>query len=136
MTVSQVKASEIPEEKTVTSDEGQEYLSVSTGMKYCGESEEIYREMLSMFCNIKEQKKKQLDDSFAEKDYTNYVVYIHALKSSSLSVGGKAVSTLAAKLEKAGKQKDFDYIRENHAEAMRLYDLTVEAATEYLKNPS
>ena len=136
VTVSQVKASEIPEEKTVTSDEGQEYLSVSTGMKYCGESEEIYREMLSMFCNIKEQKKKQLDDSFAEKDYTNYVVYIHALKSSSLSVGGKAVSTLAAKLEKAGKQKDFDYIRENHAEAMRLYDLTVEAATEYLKNPS
>ncbi|MBQ2935226.1 MAG: response regulator [Lachnospiraceae bacterium] len=136
VTVSQVKASEIPEEKTVTSDEGQEYLSVSTGMKYCGESEEIYREMLSMFCNIKEQKKKQLDDSFAEKDYTNYVVYIHALKSSSLSVGGKAVSTLAAELEKAGKQKDFDYIRENHAEAMRLYDLTVEAATEYLKNPS
>ena len=136
VTVSQVKASEIPEEKTVTSDEGQEYLSVSTGMKYCGESEEIYREMLSMFCNIKEQKKKQLDDSFAEKDYTNYVVYIHALKSSSLSVGGKAVSTLAAKLEKAGKQKDFDYIRENHAEAMRLYDLTVEAAIEYLKNPS
>jgi len=136
VTVSQVKASEIPEEKTVTSDEGQEYLSVSTGMKYCGESEEIYREMLSMFCNIKEQKKKQLDDSFAEKDYTNYVVYIHALKSSSLSVGGKAVSTLAAKLEKAGKQKDFDYIKENHAEAMRLYDLTVEAATEYLQNPS
>ena len=33
-------------------------------------------------------------------------------------------------------EKDFDYIRENHAEAMRLYDLTVEAATEYLKNPS
>ena len=134
--VSQVKASEIPEEKTVVSDEGQEYLSVSTGMKYCGESEEIYREMLSMFCNIKEQKKKQLDDSFAEEDYANYIVYIHALKSSSLSVGGKVVSALAAKLEKAGKQKDFDYIKENHAEAMRLYDLTVEAATEYLQNPS
>ena len=117
-------------------EEEQEYLNVSVGMKYCGESDEIYREMLTMFCNIKDKKKKQLDDSFAEEDFTNYIVYIHALKSSSLSVGGKAVSALAAKLEKAGKQKDFDFIRKNHAEAMRLYDLTVETAMEYLQNPS
>lgn len=132
--VSKKKVAEIQEKKTGASDEKQEYLSISTGMKYCGESEEIYREMLSMFCNIREQKKKQLEDSFAEEDYTNYIVYIHALKSSSLSVGGKAVSTLAAKLEKAGKQKDFDFIRKNHAEVMKLYDLTIEAATEYLQN--
>ncbi len=134
--VSREKTIEMPIERNGASDEKQEYLSVSTGMKYCGESDEIYREMLTMFCNIKEQKKKQLEDSFAKEDYANYIVYIHALKSSSLSIGGKEVSALAAKLEKAGKQKDFDFIRENHAEAMRLYDLTIEAATEYLQNPS
>lgn len=130
------KITEAEEKKENMAEEEQEYLNVSVGMKYCGESDEIYREMLTMFCNIKDKKKKQLDDSFAEEDFTNYIVYIHALKSSSLSVGGKAVSALAAKLEKAGKQKDFDFIRKNHAEAMRLYDLTVETAMEYLQNPS
>ena len=47
------------------------------------------------------------------------------------------IITLPAKEYAAFSQNllhDYDFIRENHAEAMRLYDLTVEVATEYLQN--
>lgn len=130
------KKTENAKEPETVEVEEQEYLNASIGMKYCGESDEVYREMLTMFCDMKEQKQRQMNECFEAKDYANYVIYIHALKSSSLSIGGKAVSTLAAQLEKAGKQGEYDFVVQNHAKAMKLYDLTVEAALDYLKNPS
>ncbi len=117
-------------------DVKENYLQVSIGMQYCGNSNEIYCEMLKMFCDLKEEKKRQLEESFSAQDYEKYIVYVHALKSSSLSIGGKTVSTMAAKQEKAGKQGDYDYVKENHNEIMKLYDLTVEEAREYLRKSS
>ena len=42
------------------------------------------------------------------EELDKYIVYIHALKSASLSIGGKIVSREAAELEKAGKQGKYD----------------------------
>ena len=91
-----------------------------------------------MFCSAKAEKAQQLETAKATEDFKNYIIYIHALKSTSLSIGGKRVSQLAARLEKAGKAGDYAYIKENHAEAMSAYDETVKAAEAYLQlqNPS
>lgn len=119
--------------QAANAEEG-EILKISVGMKYCGDSKEIYKEMLTLFCNLKEQKKEQLEGSFAKEDYDNYVVYIHGLKSASLSIGGKRLSDLSARIEKAGKQKEYDFVKEQHGRAMELYDLTVKEALAYLHN--
>lgn len=123
-------------ERKESDEEKTGLLNISIGMQYCGNNEEIYREMLTMFCSTKEDKEKILEDSFKTEDFHNYTIYIHALKSASLSIGGKRVSGLAAQLEKAGKKGDFDFIREHHKEAMLVYDLTAKEAEEYLKNLS
>ncbi len=119
-------------EKEENSEPEEDLLNVEIGMQYCGESRELYEEMISMFCGAKDGKKKQLQESFDTEDFARYTVYVHALKSTSLSIGGKRVSGFAAKLEKAGKQGDFEFIRENHAEVMSLYEKTAEAAQSFL----
>lgn len=112
------------------------FLNIPLGMKYCGDSIEIYQKMLTMFCELKKDKKEQLEESFAKEDYNDYIISIHALKSSSLSIGGKELSSAAEKSEKAGKNGDFDFVKANHDYVMNLYDRTVQQAKEYLSNLS
>ena len=119
-------------EKQIVSEDG--YLNVMVGMQYCGNSEEIYTEMLEMFCQAKEEKKAVLQGCLEEEKFDQYIIHVHALKSTSLSVGGKQLSALAAKLEKAGKGGEYNIIKEEHNELMKLYDLTTQAMREYLQN--
>ena len=109
------------------------YLNVSLGMQYCGNSAEVYLEMLTMFCNSMEEKRKKLDESLEAEEFDQYIIHIHALKSASLSIGGKIVSREAAELEKAGKQGKYDIIREKHKQVMHLYELTAAEAEKYLQ---
>lgn len=109
------------------------YLNVSMGMQYCGNSAEVYLEMLTMFCNSMEEKRKKLDESLEAEEFDQYIIHIHALKSASLSIGGKIVSREAAELEKAGKQGKYDIIREKHKQVMHLYELTAAEAEKYLQ---
>lgn len=108
-------------------------LDIKTGMQYCGNSAEVYLEMLTMFCNSMEEKRKKLDESLEAEEFDQYIIHIHALKSASLSIGGKIVSREAAELEKAGKQGKYDTIREKHKQVMHLYELTAAEAEKYLQ---
>lgn len=108
------------------------YLDLSIGLQYSAGSDEMYRQFLAMYCSMKEERTEKLTASFQEKDWKNYTVYVHALKSTSLSIGGKELSELAAKLEQAGKEEEIDFILENHEKVMELFRLTVEEGERYL----
>ncbi len=112
------------------------YLDLSIGMQYSAGSEEMYRQFLAMYCSMKEERTEKITGSFQEKDWKNYTVYVHALKSTSLSIGGKELSELAAKLEQAGKNEEIDFILENHEKVMELFRLTVEEGERYLNSHS
>ena len=64
---------------------------------------------------------------------------MHALKSSSLSIGGETLSSLAKELEMAGKavqkgeeaEKNIQFIKEQQNRLLTLYEDTVEAAIKY-----
>ncbi|MCM1160446.1 MAG: response regulator [Roseburia sp.] len=115
-------------------ESGNEYLDIALGMQYSAGNEEMYREFLSMFCDMKEEKKRNIQKSFLEGDLENYTVYVHALKSTALSIGGRKLSELAAGLEKAGRQKETAFIRENEEELMELYEQTAKEAELFIKS--
>lgn len=100
-------------------------VDIFLGLQYSAGSTEMYCEFLKMFCDMKNEKKQKIEDLFAQKDWENYAIAVHALKSTSLSIGAKRLSELALELEKAGKEKQTDYIEAHHEEAMRLYEFTV-----------
>ena len=47
---------------------------------------------------------------------------VHALKSTSLTIGAEALSAQAKELELAGKRGDIDLIHARHAALMRAYE--------------
>ena len=64
---------------------------------------------------------KVLNNSYAEESWENYQVYIHALKSTSLTIGADELSGHAKELELAAKEADDSYIKAHHAEVMGEY---------------
>ncbi len=105
-------------------------IDVDLGMQYCGGMEEMYKEFIKMFCDRKEETQKKLQDAFDSGNWKDYTTFIHALKSGSLSVGGKILSEQSKDLEMAGHENRIDYIKENHHKAMELYDDFVAEAKE------
>ncbi len=120
------------------------YLNIAMGLQY-SDGEDMFREVVEMFCGLKDANKAKIQKAFDGGDWKNYTIFIHSLKSTALSVGGEQVGQIAKKLEAAGKvlrnndssekdKRDAEaYIKSNHAEAMKLYDKLVEEGQRYLE---
>ncbi|MBO5373324.1 MAG: response regulator [Lachnospiraceae bacterium] len=110
----------IPEEKFVK----ESVIDMGIGLQYSAGSEEMYGEFLRMFCEMQPEKQQKMEEYYEKEDWKNYVINVHALKSTALSVGAKKLSVVALGLEKAGKAGNIEFIKEQHAIAMKLYDAT------------
>ena len=109
-------------------------LDVQLGLRYCGNMEKVYWRLLPLFCRMREEKQKEIEDALAQENWKDYTTFVHALKSSSLSIGGQPCSEAAKALELAGKRyldeeateddkkEALEYIRANHQACMALYD--------------
>ena len=122
-----------------------ENLNVKLGLEYCAEMEDMYKELLKTFCDMKAEKQNKIQAAFDSGDWKNYTIYVHALKSTSLQIGGEKLSAAAKNLEMNGKiitstnsefekQQAIEYIKIHHAEVMKMYDELVDEATQVLKN--
>lgn len=97
-------------------------LNVELGLDYCAGDMDFYREMLRMFCAQGAEKRAEIASFYESGSWADYAVKIHALKSTSLTIGAEAFSAQAKELEQAGKAGDVDYIRAHHAPLMREYE--------------
>jgi len=101
-------------------------ISVSKGLTYTGGSEEAYYEILEMYVRKGAEKREQINSLAAEENWKNYIIEVHALKSTSLSIGSVKLSEFAKKLELAGKSGDYEVIRNGNDDLMKLYDEVIE----------
>ena len=67
-----------------------------------------------------------LKELYGKQDWENYQIQVHALKSTSRSIGAVGVSEQAKQLEQAAKEKDISYIKEHHEEMMKEYEKLLE----------
>ncbi|MBR1858033.1 MAG: response regulator, partial [Selenomonadaceae bacterium] len=123
-----------------------EYINVDLGMQYSAGMADMYKNILIMFCNLKDEKRIKIQEAFDNEDWQNYTTLVHALKSTALSIGGEKTSEAAKQLELAGKmiisgatselekQQGTEYIKEHHDEAMELYDKLVEDGRKLIDN--
>ncbi len=100
-------------------------LDVESGIAYCG-SLESYIEILKLHAEEDEENMKLIAALFEEKDYKNYAIQVHALKSGMKSIGAIKLSKLALKLEKASKEGDYNYVLEHHGEMMMEYERVID----------
>ena len=99
------------------------HFDVRDGLNYCGGTLEQYENILQLTWEKGEKRKEILRRMLREKDYENYIITVHGMKSSLASVGAKEVAELAAKQEAEGKAGNYDYLSKTIHELIVKYDI-------------
>ena len=107
-------------------------INLEVGLKYCMDSKSFMVQMLTTFADGK--KADKIEEKFAAQDWKNYQIMVHALKSTSLSIGAEKLSEEAKNLELAAKNSEIDKILANHAGLMADYKKIREEIGEWLEN--
>ncbi len=107
-------------------------IDTATGLMHCQEDEEIYVEILTEFFHEYPSRKGYLENYWQTKDWENYMIYVHSLKSSAKTIGAEELSDLAATLEIAAKETDIEVLEKEHGKAMRYYREAISAIKEAL----
>ncbi len=100
-------------------------VDTEEGAYYTAGDTELYREVLKEYADNAKERRALLHEYYGSRDWDNYGVYAHSLKSTSAMIGAGGLSELAARLEKASNDKDETVIDRYHERAMKLYDEVV-----------
>lgn len=100
-------------------------LDIETGMTYCMNDEDFYMEMIADY--KVGDKTAKLQAYFEAEDWENYQIYVHALKSTSLTIGAIILSKEAKALESACKEGNAAYVKEHHNDMMERYQALLDS---------
>lgn len=107
------------------------YLNIKAGMEYCMNDEDFYLDIIETF--FEEDKRGLLEKEYSSSEWNSYQVHMHALKSTSLTIGADELAEHAKALELAAKEGNHSFIKEHHEEVMQEYDKLMEQLHKELK---
>ncbi len=87
-------------------------FDIDMGLSYLGD-EGMYIEILTDFKNNFVNQMNDIKQKFESKDWPNYVILVHALKSNCKTLGIMSLADLAYNHEMKGKENDINYIYEH-----------------------
>ena len=96
-------------------------IDPAAGLRYCQNDAAFYRSILQEFAGSAEEKARSIREFFDASDWKNYAICVHALKSTSKTVGAKALSETAARLEAAAGRGDGAAVRAEHEPMLDAY---------------
>ncbi len=96
-------------------------IETQKGLHYCQNDADFYRTLLNQFGTDAKGKRDEAEAFFAKKDWRNYAIIVHALKSTSKMIGALTLSDEAKGLEDAAKQEEEAYLADHHAQTMKQY---------------
>ena len=85
-------------------------LQASIGLQYAANDRDFYRELLISFASDEAKKAEAIRQDFTEKNYKDYQTRVHALKSTSKTIGANELSAMALEQEMAAKNEDISTI--------------------------
>ena len=92
------------------------------GLMFCGGEMSDYQEILGIYYDSGMEKKKEIQALFEEKNWKEYGVLVHALKSTSQSIGANVLFTLAKEQEAAAKASEEEILQRAHEPLMQEYE--------------
>lgn len=119
-----------------TEDSSGSLIRISLGLSYAGQSYELYHEILQEYIRVADENTKLLQNYYNNKAWKDYIIRIHGLKSSSMTIGAASLSELAKKIETLGKSGEYDAMISFHDEFLNLYRNVVDESRQYfIRNP-
>ncbi|MCR5337767.1 MAG: response regulator [Lachnospiraceae bacterium] len=91
-----------------------EGVDTAQALRYCANDESMYFEILSDFEKECADKMDEICSLYEKKDWKEYCVKVHALKSNAKMMGLTDLFDQALALEEASRVEKTDFIMENH----------------------
>lgn len=111
----QMKGMSVAETETVTEQEDALfYIDHNMGLYYCKNSEDFYKEILSVFCEQCDSYLVELDVRFKNQEWERYAVVSYELKTNALNIGATNFSELCLQHETAGREKNAAFIEADY----------------------
>lgn len=85
-------------------------IDKEVGLHYCGDSEELYDIIIATYYEQGLDYVKQVKEFYEARDWHNYRIVVHALKSSSKNIGAVNFSEESLKQEMAAKEENEAFI--------------------------
>lgn len=104
------------------------YIDKTVGLMYCGEMEDLYKEVIAEYIETAKESIPLMRQYFGAGDLYNYEIVVHALKSTSLSIGATVLSEQAKAHEMAAKSQDKDFISADLESLIALYEAVLAEA--------
>ncbi len=108
-------------------------IDTKTGLDYCQRDEDFYKEIILQYAESGLEKQNDAEKFWSKKDFSNYAIIVHALKSTSKMIGAGKLSEMAKALESAAKAEDEGFIRTHHEAAMIEYKRLTEGIASVYK---
>lgn len=109
------------------------FLDTSVGMSYFANNEEFYCDMIR--CYLENSSYDDICRYYEEEDWENYRILVHALKSTSLSIGAVELSNQAKEMEMAAKDGRIDDIRRGHKVMTERFENLLQKISQALGAP-
>ncbi len=96
-------------------------IDTDAGLKYCVGDRDFYKSLLVQFASEAPDKIASMNNYYNLRDWHNYEIFVHALKSTSKMIGIGELSEKAKALEQAAKENGEEFILGHHEEMIRDY---------------
>ena len=95
-------------------------IDVAAGMENCLGDRDVYKGLLETF--LDSDALKNANELYEARDFENYKISVHGLKSAANYIGAKQLSSYAKLLEDHAKEGDIEAIDKDHAGLEPLYN--------------
>ena len=107
-------------------------IDFESGLRNVGGSTDAFASVVNAYYNEGIKKLELVPELLAAKNIDNYVVEVHALKSSSAAIGAEAMSTLFRELEFAGKASNIEFIESHSGNVFETFKGVLDVVKNYL----
>lgn len=123
-------------DKTASKAAGVPGMDLDAALEYFGGSQEVLDSVLEVFCEESHNRVKELERLLNEKDYENYIIEAHGLKSAAKSIMADTLSEHAKEHEFAGKEGRFKWIDDHGNELVHEYRDFIASLENYMQGGS
>ena len=102
-------------------------IDIESGLRFCQNDRDLYKSIITDYALSSDEKIKNITDFFNQEDWKNYAICVHALKSTSKTIGADDLSSKAQALELAANNNDGSVIKQGHEEMLNKYKETIKA---------
>ena len=108
-------------------------LSLESGLMLCDNDIEILLEVIKVYVKSAKAIFKRIEEAYTTKNFHNYAIEVHGVKSASKNIGANLLSEEARKLEMESKAENETYVFTHHEQFFEDYHKMIEELAEALR---